>query len=161
MQGLVLVVTCVLGQYAYGDSAYQDRPEAAYQDVQAPRAYPVDPHEGEDCVVRSLINQDVTWFHAMPQTCYSPRFGCYPGNGRDIQRYPAFHGSYYRRPYNYRTLFEYPWYARPHEPRPLAPYCERPEVVASPLPEAAMPAPQPEPSWHPQARQSQVEPTQY
>jgi hypothetical protein len=55
-------------------------------------------------------------FGQMPQTCYSPRFGCYPGNGRDIQRYPAFHGTYYRNPYNYRQLFDYPWSAGTHEP---------------------------------------------
>jgi hypothetical protein len=56
------------------------------------------------------------WFGPMPQTCYSPRFGCYPGNTRDIHRYPAFHGYYYRKPYNYRHYFEYPWHAEPHEP---------------------------------------------
>ena len=58
----------------------------------------------------------------MPQTCYSPRFGCYPGNNRHIQRYPAFHGSYYRRPYNYRNLFDYPWHAELHEPTSLFTY---------------------------------------
>jgi hypothetical protein len=58
------------------------------------------------------------WLGPMPQTCYSPRFGCYPGNGRDIQRYPAFHGYYYREPYNYRHYFDYPWHAQPHEPLP-------------------------------------------
>ncbi len=56
------------------------------------------------------------WFGPMPQTCYQPRFGCYPGNARDIHRYPAFHGYYYRQPYNYRHYFEYPWHAQPHEP---------------------------------------------
>jgi hypothetical protein len=53
----------------------------------------------------------------MPQTCYAPRFGCYPGNNRHMHRYPAFHGYYYRKPYNYRHLFDYPWHARPHEPQ--------------------------------------------
>ena len=52
----------------------------------------------------------------MPQTCYSPRYGCYPGNQRDIHRYPAFHGTYYRRPYIYRNVFDFPWHAEPHEP---------------------------------------------
>ena len=52
----------------------------------------------------------------MPQTCYAPRFGCYPGNNRHMHRYPAFHGYYYRAPYNYRHLFDYPWHATPHEP---------------------------------------------
>ena len=58
----------------------------------------------------------------MPQTCYSPRYGCYPGNGRCIHRYPAFHGTYYRRPYNYRNLFDYPWHAQLHEPTSLFSY---------------------------------------
>jgi len=61
----------------------------------------------------------VDWFGPMPQTCYQPRFGCYPGNPRTIHRYPAFHGYYYRAPYNYRHLFEYPWHAQPYEPQPL------------------------------------------
>lgn len=52
----------------------------------------------------------------MPQTCYAPRFGCYPGNDRFMHRYPAFHGTYYREPYNYRNYFDYPWHAEPHEP---------------------------------------------
>lgn len=52
----------------------------------------------------------------MPQTCYAPRYGCYPGNNRHMHRYPAFHGYYYRKPYNYRHLFEYPWHAAPHQP---------------------------------------------
>ena len=56
------------------------------------------------------------WFGPMPQTCYAPRYGCYPGNNRHMNRYPAFHGNYYRKPYNYRQLFDYPWHAAPHEP---------------------------------------------
>ncbi len=56
------------------------------------------------------------WLGPMPQTCYDPHFGCYPGNQRTIHRYPAFHGYYYRDPYNYRHVFEYPWHAAPHEP---------------------------------------------
>jgi hypothetical protein len=60
--------------------------------------------------------------HGMPQTCYNPRFGCYPGNDRHTNRYPAFHGSYYRRPYNYRQLFDFPWHAELHEPTSLFSY---------------------------------------
>lgn len=59
---------------------------------------------------------------SQPQTCYSPRYGCYPGNSRLIHRYPAFHGSHYRRPYNYRNLFDYPWHAGMHEPTSLFAY---------------------------------------
>ena len=43
--------------------------------------------------------------------------GCYPGNNRHMYHYPAFHGDYYRRPYNYRHLFDYPWHAAPHAPQ--------------------------------------------
>ena len=45
--------------------------------------------------------------YMMPQTCYDPTFGCYQGS-RHMHRYPAFHGTFYRRPYNYRNLFDEP-----------------------------------------------------
>ena len=61
----------------------------------------------------------------MPQTCYAPRFGCYPGNNRHMHRYPAFHGTYYREPYNYRNYFDYPWHAEPHEPMGYFTYQQR------------------------------------
>lgn len=79
------------------------------------------------------------WWGAMPQTCYAPRFGCYPGNNRHMHRYPAFHGVYYRRPYNYRNLFDYPWHAELREPTSQFSY-ETPEEERydddAPLPEA-------------------------
>jgi hypothetical protein len=59
---------------------------------------------------------------AMPQSCYDPKYGCYGNNDRHFQRYPAFHGTYYRRPYNYRNLFDYPWHADLHEPTSLFSY---------------------------------------
>ena len=58
----------------------------------------------------------------MPQTCYNPRHGCYSGNNRFMHRYPAFHGYYYRNPYNYRHLFDYPWHAELHEPTSMFSY---------------------------------------
>lgn len=64
----------------------------------------------------------IGWFGHMPQTCYSPRYGCYYGNNRHMHRYPAFHGTYYRRPYNYRNLFDYPWHAEMHEPTSMFSY---------------------------------------
>ena len=67
------------------------------------------------CVQR-LGNFIFDWWGPMPQTCYAPRYGCYPGNNRFMHRSPAFHGSYYREPYNYRNYFDYPWHAQPHEP---------------------------------------------
>jgi len=76
----------------------------------------------------------------MPQTCYAPRFGCYAGNDRYMQRYPAFHGSYYRRAYNYRQLFDYPWHAAPHEPQPFFSYQRR-----KPSTEEVIPTPYPQP----------------
>jgi hypothetical protein len=84
----------------------------------------------------------------MPQTCYAPRFGCYPGNNRHMHRYPAFHGYYYRAPYNYRHYFDYPWHAAPHEPlgffaRPLPEAGSEtvPEGVVPPVPPPSPPAP--------------------
>lgn len=69
------------------------------------------------------------WFCGpMPQTCYEPRYGCYPGNARTNHRYPAFHGSYYRSPYNWRNAFDYPWHAEPHEPTSLFSYQTEAEV---------------------------------
>ena len=78
----------------------------------------------------------------MPQTCYAPRFGCYPGNNRHVHRYPAFHGYYYRQPYNYRHLFDYPWHATPHEPQGFFSYeVTRPSTQQQ---EALTPYPEPE-----------------
>ncbi|MBX3415544.1 MAG: hypothetical protein KF708_22865 [Pirellulales bacterium] len=77
------------------------------------------------------------WFCGpMPQTCYEPRYGCYPGNARTNHRYPAFHGSYYRSPYNWRNAFDYPWHAEPHEPTSLFSYQteEVVEEVETPVP---------------------------
>lgn len=90
------------------------------------------------------------WFGPMPQTCYEPRYGCYPGNARFTNRYPAFHGSYYRAPYNYRHLYEYPWHAAPHEPLPFegqdaaiseqaVPLTSRNQPVLAPRPTEARP----------------------
>ena len=61
-------------------------------------------------------------FRDMPQSCYNPAYGCYPGNDRRINRYPAFYGSYYRKPYNYRNTFDYPWHAGLHEPTSMFSY---------------------------------------
>src|SRR5262245_5073179 len=97
------------------------------------------------------------WWHdhvschgPMPQTCYNPAYGCYPGT-RHMNRYPAFHGTYYRRPYNYRNVFDYPWHADLHEPTSLFSYgvsgdpggaradFAPPPLVPVPTPSAALP----------------------
>lgn len=54
-------------------------------------------------------------FGPMPQSCYNPSFGCYTST-RFMNRYPAFHGYYYRNAYNHRHYFDYPWHAGLHEP---------------------------------------------
>lgn len=79
------------------------------------------------------------WFGHMPQTCYSPRYGCYYGNNRHMHRYPAFHGTYYRRPYNYRNLFDYPWHAEMHEPTSMFSY----NVAAEEMGPSNIPTPTP------------------
>lgn len=58
------------------------------------------------------------WYGPMPQTNYNPHYGCYPGAARTMNRYSAFHGYYYRKPYNYRQYAEYPWDAEMAEPKP-------------------------------------------
>ena len=82
----------------------------------------------------------------MPQTCYNPKYGCY-GADRHMNRYPAFHGTYYRRPYNYRNLFDYPWHAELHERTSFFSYHvnaqQQPRPAAQPLGPAAIHQQQP------------------
>jgi hypothetical protein len=77
------------------------------------------------------------WFGHMPQTCYSPRYGCYYGNNRHMNRYPAFHGNFYRRPYVYRDVFDYPWHAEMHEPTSMFSYNVAGEEVGPGIPNAS------------------------
>jgi len=112
------------------------------------------------CGAYDTCNSFSAWFGPMPQTCYAPRFGCYPGNNRHMHRYPAFHGYYYRQPYNYRHLFDYPWHAAPHKPQGYSAFpCQqtagnaiyapqgRPGTAAGPLqPVPSSPA-MPDPSY--------------
>lgn len=73
-------------------------------------------------------------FGMMPQTCYNPPYGCYAPT-RFEHRYPAFHGHYYRNPYNYRNYFDYPWHAEMHEPTSLFSYnTESNSPTRAPLP---------------------------
>lgn len=73
----------------------------------------------------------------MPQNCYSPRYGCYPGNSRFLHRYPAFHGYSFRKPYNYRNVFDYPWHAELHEPTSLFAFEVEEQEVRQAPPHAA------------------------
>ncbi|MCO6456961.1 MAG: hypothetical protein J5I93_16805 [Pirellulaceae bacterium] len=74
--------------------------------------------------------------HMMPQTCYAPRHGCYYSGDRHMHRYPAFHGTFYRRPYNYRNVFDYPWHAELHEPTSLFSYGVETAAAATPVVDA-------------------------
>jgi len=83
------------------------------------------------------------WLGNMPQSCYYPSFGCYPSTPY-MHRYPAFHGTYYRRAYNYRNYFDYPWHAGLHEPTSMFSFHtpgEAPGEVPRPVPAAASIAP--------------------
>lgn len=92
-----------------------------------PGSAPVAEEYYDDCyepgVGRGRLHSHMHYKHAVrdtsPQTCYSPRFGCYHSNERHMNRYPAFHGTFYRNSYNYRNYFDYPWHAQPHEPTSL------------------------------------------
>ena len=101
---------------------------------------PADCHQCEVQTGRGLWGWLPGCCGPMPQTCYAPRFGCYPGNSRHMHRYPAFHGYYYRQPYNYRHTFDYPWHATPHEPQPFYSYRGATLPSDEPLP---TPIPQP------------------
>jgi len=87
------------------------------------------------------------WFGPMPQSCYNPSYGCYAST-RFMNRYPAFHGYYYRNAYNYRHYFDYPWHAGLHEPTSHFSY----NVPGSPAGESVVPpapvppAPVPDPT---------------
>jgi hypothetical protein len=47
-----------------------------------------------------------------------PYFTCYSHHRNRLDCYPGFHEQYYRRPYNYRVLFDYPWHEDVHGPVP-------------------------------------------
>ena len=57
-----------------------------------------------------------------------------------MNRYPAFHGTYYRRPYNYRNVFDYPWHADLHEPTSHFSYNVAGDVGGAPQPPQPAPA---------------------
>lgn len=108
---------------------------------------------GGGCI-KGAFNRVWDWWGPMPQTCYEPRFGCYSGNSRYMNRYPAFHGYYYRQPYNYRQYFDYPWHAQPYEPMgyftyqksaPADPQSAPPVEMESPMPVPAAPSAVPAP----------------
>ena len=103
MNALVLTLLSVTGADAYagGDCA-----TCGHQGLHHGRAIPGGLHG---------------WCGPMPQSCYDPAFGCYPGS-RYMHRYPAFHNSYYRSAYNYRQYFDYPWHAGMHEPTSMFSY---------------------------------------
>jgi hypothetical protein len=119
MHATLLTLLLVTGAPACDRDAKSDR------DSQCAKA---DADQGEgDCDAchstdDSTRNRHLARGGLMPQSCYGPAYGCYPGNDRRIQRYPAFHGNYYRNPYNYRNEFDYPWHAGLHEPTSLFSY---------------------------------------
>lgn len=156
MNVLVFSMVLVLGQPPQPGQTVSPGPQTVESNCDTcPSAY-CDPGCALRSGVKSLRTLAWDWFGPMPQTCYQPRFGCYPGNARDIHRYPAFHGYYYRQPYNYRHYFEYPWHAQPHEPLGYFAYPQVGEGVqeqASPI--EAPPVPSGNPGGKPQGSSAQ------
>jgi hypothetical protein len=131
-----LTLVCIVGVGQPDVVSGPDVPAAT------PQCCPLPPQDPPETCFKLWTAWLPDWFRPMPQTCYTPRYGCYPGNGRDIHRYPAFHGNYYRKPYNYRNLFEWPWLAEPHEP---ARFCVTPCAAEMAMPSAGLsPVPFPE-----------------
>jgi hypothetical protein len=52
-----------------------------------------------------------------------PYFNCYSRHRNWLDCYPGFHEQHYRRPYNYRVLFDYPWHENLHGPVPNGSVC--------------------------------------
>ena len=102
------------GGYAAGYSGGYDAGDQGYYGGRVSMAAKIQQH-------RIATPPRGCWWGMMPQTCYNPPYGCYPGT-RHTNRYPAFHGSYYRNSYNYRHYFDYPWHAEMHEPTSLFSY---------------------------------------
>ena len=138
---MILAVGADQDQFGSLSTPTMARSASPSPDVAGPYHYdpPRDPQEA-DGLVRGFFMYCCAWFQPMPQTCYTPHYGCYPGNGRDFRRPTAFHGYYYRQAYNYRPLFEYPWQAGTHEPLPF-------EVSSGPAPVASPPG---SPPAHPE-----------
>ena len=107
--------------HGQGPSGYDQYPSSAQQHGES---------DGADEGYGGVYSPDATFgrgglrasFGPMPQACYEPRYGCYSGNARYTHRYPAFHGWFYRRPYNYRQYYDHPWHAELHEPTSLFSY---------------------------------------
>jgi len=122
---------------------------ASGQDYAAAEEYYEDCYEGGGHMgISEHLRNKRAIHNTSPQTCYSPRFGCYHSNERHMHRYPAFHGTYYRQAYNYRNYFDYPWHAGLHEPTSMFSY-----NVGEDQPERAEPSNAP--PTPPQARRTQ------
>ncbi len=46
----------------------------------------------------------------------SPCYDCYSRHRLELGCYPTFYQRYYRRPYNYRNMIDYPWHADVYRP---------------------------------------------
>ena len=88
-----------------------------------------------------------------------PYFTCYSRHHNWLDCYPGFHEQYYRRPYNYRVLFDYPWHEDLHGPAPPGGYnCGEAWVESGPSPtpsqmpsEMRSPAPPPSGEFLPES----------
>lgn len=65
----------------------------------------------------------------------SPSYDCYSLGHRGIECYPAFRERHYRRPYNYRVKFDYPWHEDVYRNWPDG--CVQDESAAPPVLEAS------------------------
>jgi hypothetical protein len=60
-----------------------------------------------------------------------PEYDCYSHNHKRLDCYPGFCESNYRRPYNYRVKFDYPWHEDVYRNWPDAIVCE--DAMESPM----------------------------
>lgn len=117
MQTAILVAALLLGA---GDPdavppPLPAGPEAAMSDSAPPEAFAAEPmYTG----TARPYSPSITVFYP------APAYDCYSHNHKRLNCYPGFCESHYRRPYNYRVKFDYPWHEDVYRNWPDAVVCD-------------------------------------
>ncbi|MEX2185506.1 MAG: hypothetical protein WD875_01885 [Pirellulales bacterium] len=88
--------------------------------------------QGETIVADDAASAPTEFYAAAPRpyapsiTVYypSPSYDCYSHHGNLLNCYPSFSERHYRRPYNYRVKFDYPWHEDVYRSWPDACVCD-------------------------------------
>ncbi len=126
MQTAILVAAMLLGA---GDPAAVPPPSTVGPDAVIADAPP-------DAFLGEPINAGTARPYSPSITVFypAPAYDCYSHNHKRLDCYPSFCESNYRRPYNYRVKFDYPWHEDVYRNWPDAIVCEEgmaPPMIAS------------------------------